>query len=77
MLQPVNISCLAGKPEKVGSNKDHASSDDDEQRLQSFVMTQALSTQTLHPLGVVFLSASLAQQVGMVNCIQHLGQIHL
>ena len=67
MLQNV-VVVSTPLPADVGRNEDDADPHDDEERLESFVVTQRLDGQSLHlPELVVQLPASLALQVRMVN----------
>ena len=60
--------CVVPIPADVGRHEDDADPHDDEERLESLVVTQRLDGQSLHPPElVVQLPASLALQVRMVN----------
>jgi hypothetical protein len=76
LLAPVHISSLGRKPGTVGSNKDHAGANDDEQGLQSLVVAQGLGGQTLHRLSVVFPSAPGPGNVGVVHGAENTAENH-
>ena len=60
--------CVVPIPADVGCHEDDADPHDDEERLESLVVTQRLDGQSLHPPElVVQLPSSLALQVRMVN----------